>query len=97
MQAAYVQGDELTTAALAVSILDRFAATRYIKVSQSLAPCSISAYPLNQATCVAVQHSRYLSFLQTCIVVLAQILQLSSDSCTNSMPGFELMMVGAEG
>ena len=92
-----MQGYELATAALAVSILDRFASTQYIKVSQSLAPCSISAHPLIQATCFAVQHSRYLSFLQTCILVLAQLLQLLSDSCTNSMPAFELMMVGAEG
>lgn len=36
MQAAYGQGYELATAALAVNILDRFAATQYIKVGQSL-------------------------------------------------------------
>ena len=36
MQAAYEQGYELTTAALAVSVLDRFAATQYIKVGQRL-------------------------------------------------------------
>lgn len=36
MQAAYGQGYELTTAALAVSILDRFAATQYIQVGPSL-------------------------------------------------------------
>ena len=39
MQAAYGLGYELTTAALAVSILDRFTATQYIKVSQ---PCDES-------------------------------------------------------
>ena len=37
MQAAHGLGYELTTAAVAVSILDRFTATQYIKVGQ---PCN---------------------------------------------------------
>ena len=44
MQAAYGQGYELTTAALAVSILDRFAATQHIKVGQSLLFGTVNAY-----------------------------------------------------